>query len=46
MLVATNMRHHIMGSDVQPTLYRVNDEVEFLLDVQERGAGGELKPYT
>ena len=45
VLVMSNLRQHIIGSDVQPTLYRVNDEVEFLIDVQERN-GDALTPYT
>lgn len=45
VLVTSNLRQHIIGSDVQPTLYRVNDEVEFLIDVQERN-GDSLTPYT
>ncbi|PNW72980.1 hypothetical protein CHLRE_14g614100v5 [Chlamydomonas reinhardtii] len=44
VLVASNMRHHLLGSEDQPWGYRVNDDVEFLVDVMEV-EGGESKPY-
>ncbi|PNH04740.1 Dolichyl-diphosphooligosaccharide--protein glycosyltransferase subunit [Tetrabaena socialis] len=44
VLVASNLRHHLLGSDEQPAGYRVNDEVEFAVDVMEV-TGGVAKPY-
>ncbi|EFJ53013.1 hypothetical protein VOLCADRAFT_72245 [Volvox carteri f. nagariensis] len=45
VLVASNLRHHLLGSDEQPWGYRVNDDVEFLVDVVEV-EGGVSKPYV
>ncbi|GIL45161.1 hypothetical protein Vafri_2479 [Volvox africanus] len=45
VLVASNMRHHLLGSDEQPWGYRVNDDVEFLVDVVELD-GGVPKPFA
>ncbi len=44
VLVASNLRHHLLGSEEQPWGYRVNDEVEFLVDIHEH-SGGQAKPY-
>ncbi|KAG2491121.1 hypothetical protein HYH03_010565 [Edaphochlamys debaryana] len=44
VLVASNLRHHLLGSEEQPWGYRVNDDVEFLVDVMEH-EGGVAKPY-
>lgn len=45
MLVASNLRHHLLGLDEQPWGYRVNDDVEFLVDVAEVESGVS-KPYA
>ncbi|GFR51513.1 hypothetical protein Agub_g13928 [Astrephomene gubernaculifera] len=44
VLVASGLRHHLLGQAEQPWGYRVNDEVEFLVDVVER-EGNSTRPY-
>lgn len=41
VLRATNFRHHHIGSDEQPSTYRVSDDVEVLVDVVEITGGVE-----
>ncbi|KXZ51811.1 hypothetical protein GPECTOR_11g252 [Gonium pectorale] len=45
VLVASHLRHHKLGEAAQPAGYRVNDEVEFLVDIHEVEAGAS-KPYA
>jgi hypothetical protein len=44
VLKATNLRHHHQGSPEVPTLYRINDKVQFLVDLTESSLQGD-KPY-
>jgi hypothetical protein len=44
LLKATNLRHHHEGSPEVPTLYRINDRVEFHIDISESSLEG-VKPY-
>ncbi len=44
VIKASNMRHHHQGSLEVPTLYRINDDVVFLIDIMEHSLAG-AKPY-
>jgi hypothetical protein len=44
VIKASNLRHHHQGSPEVPTLYRINDDVEFLIDIMEHSLTG-VKPY-
>jgi oligosaccharyltransferase complex subunit beta len=44
VIKADNLRHHILGSDVEPSIYRVSDDVEFLVDIFLY-EGGQKMPF-
>ncbi|GBF95806.1 hypothetical protein Rsub_08242 [Raphidocelis subcapitata] len=44
VLEASAPRHRKVGGEAEPALYRINDEVEFAIDIFEVN-GGERKPY-
>ena len=44
LLRPSNMRHHKVGETERPEAYRVSDELEFSLDLQEL-VQGRWQPY-
>lgn len=44
VLTAENLRHHLQGSDGEVGMYRVNDDVEFSIDISEYQKG-QWGPY-
>lgn len=44
VLKASNLRHRIIGGEETPAVYRIKDEVEFAIDLEECEAG-KCKPY-
>jgi oligosaccharyltransferase complex subunit beta len=44
VLRPSNLRHRVIGGDVSPAVYRIKDEVEFAVDIEECGRGG-CGPY-